>query len=649
MSFEILPKIQSPRDLRGMSDEGLTQLAAEIREALCRVVSNRAAHFASNLGVVELCIALHQVFDFSMDRLIWDTGHQIYPHKLVTGRFQEFMTIRQKGGLMGYPNPVESEYDLFLTGHAGSSVSTVLGMKTADDLLFPADGKQPGRKSVAVIGDGAFPSGIVFEAMNNAAGLDKDLLVVLNDNKMGICPRVGGLAKYLDKARVAPFYNGLKRDVSWLLNKLPLVGESVEHVLAQAKDAVKGFLHGGMLFEEMGFRYIGPVDGHDLKSLRNYLEMVKDIRGPVLLHVFTEKGHGFEPALQDPVKFHTPSPFERDGCKVIPVKKASAPSYTNVISDAIYAAMKANDKVCVLTAAMCEGNALQPIRADFPDRFFDTGICEGHAVAFAGGMAKSGMRPIVDIYSTFLQRSFDQIFQEVALQNLPVTFCLDRAGLCGPDGPTHHGVFDNSYMRIFPNMVVMAPGDERDVAPMMDFALTHSGPVSLRYPKANVENVERATTPITLGKSEVLEWGEDGMIVSFGAMLSTCVKAALKLREQGLDVGVINARFCKPIDVETMTRAAQQSGFVITVEENAIEGGFGSAVLEALNGAGVGTSNVKVVGLPDRYIEHGERGELLAELGLDVDGLVKTALTMRAKAQGTVATESSDAVATMAE
>ena len=307
MQFEFLPHLKSPKDLQSLSGSQLQQLTAEIREALCHVVSNRAAHFASNLGVVELCVALHLVFDFSKDRLIWDTGHQIYPHKLVTGRFQEFSTIRQKGGLMGYPNPAESDYDLFMTGHAGSSVSTVLGLKTGDDLLFDDD-----RKAVAVIGDGALPSGIVFEAMNNAAGLNKDLLVILNDNKMGICPRVGGLASYLDKARVAPFYNGLKRDISWLLNKVPVVGDPSRKRFGQFKEAVKAFLHGGMLFEEMGFRYIGPVDGHDLIGLRKTLELVKDVEGPVLLHVFTEKGHGFEPACEDPVKFHTPAPFKRD-------------------------------------------------------------------------------------------------------------------------------------------------------------------------------------------------------------------------------------------------------------------------------------------------------------------------------------------------
>ncbi|MFO0998745.1 MAG: 1-deoxy-D-xylulose-5-phosphate synthase [Planctomycetaceae bacterium] len=620
MAFEILSNVGSPKDLAHLSDAELISLSDEIREALLTIVSDRAAHFASNLGVIELCIALHLTFDFSKDRLIWDTGHQIYPHKLVTGRFDQFSSIRRRGGLMGYPNPVESDYDLFVTGHAGSSVSTVLGMKAADDLLF-----KDGRKSVAVIGDGALPSGIVFEAMNNAAGLKKDLLVILNDNKMGICPRVGGLASYLDKARVAPFYNGLKRDVSWLLNKLPLVGESTEKMLGGFKDALKSFLHGGMLFEEMGFRYIGPVDGHDIKSLRSYLEMVRDVKGPVLLHVFTEKGHGFEPACKDPVKFHTPSPFKRDTeNEIVPVKKSSEISYTEIVSDAIHEAMSEDEKVCVLTAAMCAGNKLERIRDEFPDRFFDTGICESHAVAFAGGMAKSGMKPIVDIYSTFLQRSFDQIFQEVALQNLPVIFCLDRAGLCGPDGPTHHGVFDNSYMRIFPNMIVTAPGDELEVRPLLDFALQSSSPVSIRYPKTKVEQVPREVAPVRLGKSEVLSWGQDGTIIACGTMLAQAVAAAQQLAAMGLSVGVVNARFIKPIDEEVIARAAG-AGFVITIEENAAIGGFGSAVLEAATRLSLNTERFRILAIPDSFVEHGDRDELLADLGLDAAGLVRTA------------------------
>ena len=624
MKFDILPQIESPKDLRALSDEELIRLAAEIRETLLGVVSNRCAHFASNLGVVELCLALHQVYDFSKDRLIWDTGHQIYPHKLITGRFHEFPTIRQRGGLMGYPNPEESPYDLMMTGHAGASVSTVLGLKTADDLLSGDE-----RKAVAVLGDGALPSGIVFEAMNNAAGLKKDLLVILNDNKMGICPRVGGLASYLDQARVAPFYNDLKRDISWLLNRLPLVGESVEYALGQFKEGLKAFLHGGMLFEEMGFRYIGPVDGHDLISLRSSLEMVKDVKGPVLLHVFTEKGHGFGPACEDPVGFHTPAPFHRNGeDEIVPVNKSASRAYTDSVSDAIYDAVSRDKRVTVLTAAMCAGNKLERIREDFPDRFFDTGICEGHAVAFAAGMAKSGARPIVDIYSTFLQRSFDQIFQEVALQNLSVTFCLDRAGLCGPDGPTHHGAFDNSYMRIFPNMVVMAPGDGQDVKRMLQFALRYDGPASIRYPKAAVENVARVVEPVEYGRAELYQWGRDGMFVVFGTLFPACVAAAERLRNEGFDVGVINARFAKPIDADTILHAVEESGFVITVEENALAGGFGSAVLEAANAVGVQTGNVRCLGIPDRFVEHGGRGELLSDLGLDVDGLVSTGLAM---------------------
>ncbi len=621
MKNELLSRIETPADLRTLSDDQLQQLADEMREALCCVVSDRTAHFASNLGVVELCIALHLVFDFAHDRLIWDTGHQIYPHKLITGRYHEFPSIRQKGGLMGYPNPAESPYDLFMTGHAGCSVSTALGLKSGDDLLS----REP-RRAVAVIGDGALPSGIVFEAMNNAAGLEKDLLVILNDNKMGICPRVGGLARYLDRARTAPIYGELKRDVAWVLNKVPLVGDAVERVLYQAKEALKASLHGGMLFEEMGFRYIGPIDGHDLKSLRGYLEMVKDLKGPVLLHVFTEKGHGFRPACEDPVLFHTPPPFLRERDEIVSVKKSGGRAYTDAVSDAIYTAMQHDPRVVVLTAAMCEGNKLGRLRSDFPDRFFDTGICEGHAVAFAAGQAKAGLRPIVDIYSTFLQRSFDQIFQEVALQNLPVTFCLDRAGVVGADGPTHHGAFDNAYMRVFPNMVVMAPGDEADLPRMIEFAIAANCPVSIRYPKAGVETIAREVAPVELGQAEVLDWGRDGMILACGTLLGQCVKAAERLRAEGLDVGVVNARFIKPLDNETVLRAVAEAGFVLTVEEGTLVGGFGSAVLEAANAAGLRTDHIRRLGIPDRFIEHADRSEQLADLGLDAAGIVRTAL-----------------------
>ncbi|QGJ69089.1 1-deoxy-D-xylulose-5-phosphate synthase [Planctomycetales bacterium 10988] len=620
----LLARVDSPADLQGLSLDQLNQLAAEVREALCQVVQERPAHFASNLGVVELCIALHKVFDFRRDRLIWDTGHQIYPHKLITGRRDQFHTIRTKGGLMGYPNPKESIYDLFVTGHAGCSVSATLGLRAGDDLLGESD-----RHAVAVIGDGAFPSGIVYEALNNASGLNKRLIVILNDNKMSICPRVGGVAQYLDRLRLNPWYDGLKSEVQKILHQMPqFIGQPTEKFLSQVKESVKAGLHGGMLFEELGFSYIGPIDGHDIGSLCSYLDKVKEVETPVLLHIVTEKGHGFQPAEEDPVFFHTPAPFERckeDDNKVVSIKKSSSQAYTHIASDAILEQMRNNPKVTVLTAAMCQGNNLSKIRDTFPERFFDTGICESHTVAFAAGMAKAGIRPIVDIYSTFLQRSFDQIFQEVALQNLPVTFMLDRAGLTGPDGPTHHGVFDVGYMRMFPNMVVMAPGDAADLSQMLEFSLQHDTACSIRYPKAKAVEHSRSVSPLELGKAEVFEWGTDGMIVACGTLLDECLKAAELLREEGLDVGVINARFIKPLDETVLLRALDECGFVLTVEEAALMTGFGSAVLEMANAAGKSTRTICRMGLPDQFVEHGERGELLHDLGLDAEGIASRA------------------------
>ena len=628
---DILPGVKSPADLHKLTDDQLHQLAQEIRDELVQVLTARPAHFASNLGVVELCLALHLTFDFSKDRLIWDTGHQIYPHKLVTGRYDRFRTIRTRGGLMGFPNPAESPYDLFVTGHAGASVSTISGLKAGDDLVGQSD-----RKAVAVIGDGALPSGMVFEAFNNIAGLHQDVLVVLNDNEMGICPRTGGLAKYLDKCRMTGLYQGGKRTINQILGQVPF-GDTARWSLEHLRDALKAYFKDGMLFEEFGFRYFGPVDGHDLAGLRRILKDLKGQSGPVLLHVFTTKGHGVPQAAEDPVTYHSPPVFEQIGPerRIVSMKKGGAKAYTDAISAAIRQALADDPKVAVLTAAMCQGNKLEKIRTDFPKQFFDTGICESHAVAFAAGMAKAGARPIVDIYSTFLQRSFDQIFQEVCLQNLPVVFALDRAGLAGPDGPTHHGVFDVPYLRLFPNMVSMAPGDELDVAPMLRFALAHDGPISMRYPKANLDRLDRTgdPTPIELGKAELIDWGEDGCFIAFGTLVNTCVAAAKKLREDGLHVGVINARFVKPLDRELILRAVETLPVVVTVEEGTLEGGFGSAVLEAANAAGLDARNVVRRGIPDRFIEHGDRAELLAEIGLDVAGLVKTVRRFREAAE----------------
>jgi 1-deoxy-D-xylulose-5-phosphate synthase len=626
---QLLSQIESAYDLHGMSVSQLQQLAAEIRDVLCNLLQERTAHFASNLGVVELALALHSMFDFRHDRLIWDTGHQIYPHKLITGRYHEFQTIRTKGGLMGYPNPQESEYDLFMTGHAGSSIATLSGMRSGDDLLANDLQGSEKRRAVAVIGDGAFPSGIVFEALNNIAGMKQNLLIILNDNKMSICPRVGGMASYLDRLRTSPFYSGLKHEVVRILDNVPLLGDPVERFLAQLKEGIKAGLHGGMLFEELGLQYLGPIDGHNIGLLRKYLQMVKDLKGPILLHVVTEKGHGFTPAAADPVFFHTPPAFTQENGSPVPKKVAAQPAFTDLVSSAIFDAMRGNPRITVLTAAMCQGNKLERVRDEMPDRFFDTGICESHTVAFAAGQAKVGLRPIVDIYSTFLQRSYDQVFQEVALQNLPVVFTLDRAGLTGPDGPTHHGAFDIAYMRCLPNMIVMAPGDAWDVAPMLEFALRQASAVSMRYPKASAANLANSLSdgraverqPLELGRAEVLRWGRDGAILCFGTLLADCVKAADMLNADGLEVGVINARFAKPIDREIVERAVRECGFVVTVEEGCLMGGFGSAVLEAANDLGLETSRIKRLGIPDQFIEHGERSELLTDLGLNAAGI----------------------------
>ncbi len=622
---QLLPQIQSPMQLHGMTPDQLQQIAKEIRETLTNLMSKRAAHFASNLGVVELCLALHSTFDFRRDRLIWDTGHQVYPHKLVTGRYDEFQTIRTRGGLMGYPNPNESEYDLFMTGHASSSVSTIVGMRSGDDLMGLRD-----NHCVAVIGDGAFPSGIVFEALNNANNLKSKMLIVLNDNEMSICPRVGGLARYLDKLRSTSAYVGLKTEVVNLLNKVPVFGDPTERLLFQIKEGVKAGLHGGMMFEEFGVKYFGPIDGHNIQLLKKYLKMVREVDGPVLLHVITKKGCGFEPAASDPVFYHTPPVFNRTGNEVVVKSKSGGKAYTHHARDAIFDQMKHNSRVTVITAAMCQGNALEPVREAFPDRFFDVGICESHAVAFAAGQAKSGMRPIVDIYSTFLQRSYDQIFQEVCLQNLPVVFMMDRGGLTGPDGPTHHGTFDIGYMRIFPNMVVMAPGDANDLGGMLDFALSHSSPCAMRYPKESAVEIARELQPVELGKSELMRSGNDGTILAYGIQLVEALAAADELAAEGIDVAVVNARFSKPIDRE-MVRAAIATNFIVTVEEGMLMGGFGSAVLETANEMGLATNHVRRLGIPDMFVEHGERDELLADLLLDKNGIAQSCRELAAK------------------
>ena len=622
-SHPLLSRLDTAEALKAFSPSDLQAVAAEIRDVLCNLLATRTAHFASNLGVVELCLALHCEYDFRTDRLIWDTGHQIYPHKLITGRYRQFDTIRNQGGLMGYPNPAESEYDLFMTGHAGCSVSTAMGLASGDALQG-----QGTRQSVDVIGDGAFPSGIVFEAMNNAGTSGDKLTIILNDNKMSICPRVGSVAQYLDRLRSNPFYSGLKQEVVKVLNLVPMFGDPTERLLAQLKEGVKAGLLGGMLFEELGIRYVGPIDGHDIPLLRKYLRMVREMTGPVLLHVVTEKGRGYKPAELNPVYFHTPPAFTDDGGKPVALGSDGSPPYTNFVRDAIQERMLSDERVTVLTAAMCQGNKLEPIRERFADRFFDVGICESHAVAFAAGQCKAGLRPIVDIYSTFLQRSYDQIFQEVCLQGLPVTFLMDRAGLTGPDGPTHHGVFDIAYLRSFPNMILMAPGYAEEVAPMLEFALAQDVATAIRYPKAAALHVGHHPKPLALGRCEVIRQGTDGTILAYGAILDQVIAAADMLAGE-LNLTIVNARFAKPID-ESMVRSAFASPFVITVEEAAKVGGFGTAVLESAGELRLDTRKLHRLGLPDRFIEHGNRESLLEQHGL---GPKQIADTCRAAAR----------------
>jgi 1-deoxy-D-xylulose-5-phosphate synthase len=612
----MLASLVDASPLRNFSPEQLEQVAGEIRDVLCNLLATRTAHFASNLGVVELCLALHCEFDFRSDRLIWDTGHQIYPHKLITGRYHQFGSIRTQGGLMGYPNPEESQYDLFMTGHAGSSVSTAVGLRSGDVV-----GGQSHRRTVAVIGDGAFPSGIVFEAMNNAGELKDDLLIVLNDNKMSICPRVGSVATYLDRLRSNPFYTGLKSEVVKLLDKVPMFGDPAERLLAQMKEGVKAGFLGGMLFEELGIRYLGPIDGHNVPLMRKYLAMTRDIKGPVLLHVVTEKGHGYKPAAEDPVYFHTPPAFEEKFGKVVAEKSDGLPAFTNHARDAIRRQMGLNPSVTVITAAMCQGNKLEPVREQFPDRFFDVGICEAHAVAFAAGQCKTGLRPIVDIYSTFLQRSYDHIFQEVTLQDLPVVFMLDRAGLTGPDGPTHHGLFDIGYLRLFPNLICMAPAYAEEVDAMLEMALEQDHAVSIRYPKASALQMQRSPQPIELGKSEIVREGTDGTIIAIGAMLEEALAAAESLDGE-LSIAVINARFIKPLDREMIRQRVGSGKFAITIEEGMKAGGFGSAVVEAAVDMNLDTRGICRLAFEDKFIEHGDRNDLLRQNGLDAQSIV---------------------------
>ena len=619
---DILKNINSPADLQSLSVDRLNKLAGALREEIITTVSKNGGHLAPNLGVVELTLALHTVFKTPRDKIIWDVGHQSYVHKLLTGRRQEFHTLRQAGGISGFPRPVESSHDCYGTGHSSTSISAALGLALARDLK----GEQ--HSVVAVIGDGAMTGGLAFEALNHAGHLHRNLIVVLNDNEMSISHNVGALSEYLGRMRTDPKYTRGKDEVEQLLRKIPTIGPKVVRVVERLKDSMKYFLVPGMFFEELGFVYLGPVDGHNIQAVSNALKQARAGGGPVVVHVLTQKGRGYPPAEENADLFHGIGPFE---IKTGEVKKSPAPpSYTEIFGSTIVELARKNPQICAITAAMSSGTGLNDFAKQYPDRFFDVGIAEQHAVTLAAGLATGGYRPVVAVYSSFLQRAYDQIIHDVCLQNLPVTFVVDRAGLVGDDGATHHGMFDCSYLRPVPNMVIMAPKDENELQHMLKTAVEHPGPCAVRFPRGNGTGciMDEIPAPLPVGKAEVLREGRDLTILALGTAVSLALEAAKTLAGYGIHTTVVNARFVKPLDEDCIIRYAMRTAKIITVEENALAGGFGSAVLELLTDRQMYGVRVRRVGIPDHFVEHGRPDQLKAYCGLAAEHLVEQALEM---------------------
>lgn len=613
----MLESIRSPRALRRLSVEELSTLAAEIRHKIIGVVSKTGGHLASSLGTVELAIALHYCLDTPRDKIVWDVGHQAYTHKILTGRNENFECLRQFGGITGFPCKDESEFDPFTTGHSSTAVSLALGLACARDILPEKDYF----RAVAVIGDGSLSGGLCFEGLNNAGHLKKDLLVVLNTNEMSIAPNVGAMSTYLNKLISLPIYNRFKNSLDNFISARIPRGSRILKLANKFEEGLKNLFVPGMVFEEFGFRYFGPFDGHNLSTLIPSLRKILQIKGPVLLHVITKKGKGYSPAEEEPVRFHSAAPFEVGTGKGIIKSGSKQKTYTQVFSETIASLAAKDKKIVAITAAMPEGTGLDKFRDLYPNRFFDVGIAEGHAVSFAGGLAREGLKPVVAIYSTFLQRAYDQIFECVTLQDVGVVFCLDRAGVVSDDGATHQGVFDIAYLRNIPNMIIMAPRDATEFEDMLGFAVGLGKPVVLRYPKdvAPVLDVSRA--PLALGKSEVFGQGKDFALIAFGSMVKPALEAAELLRAGGIDGAVINARFAKPLDEVLLKEIAQKVKHVFTVEDGVLDGGFGSAVKEVVD--------VPVVrlGLPDEFLPCGKREFLLEKYGLSAQGIAHTIKT----------------------
>ncbi|MBI5050717.1 MAG: 1-deoxy-D-xylulose-5-phosphate synthase [Nitrospirae bacterium] len=617
----LLKKIKSPQDLKKLSIPELKELAGELREIIIERVALNGGHLASNLGVIELTIALHYIFDSPVDKIIWDVGHQSYAHKLLTGRAELFSSLRQYGGISGFPKIGESPHDAFGTGHSSTSISAALGIIEARDQL------KKDFKVIAVIGDGAMTAGLAFEGLNYAGHLQKNLIVILNDNEMSISPNVGALSAYLNKLMTGELYTKFKKETRLLLGRIPKVGEPMIRMAEKAEGTVKGFFVPGMLFEEFGFEYVGPVDGHKIDTLIETLERFKDFPRPVLLHAITKKGKGYVPAEKNPCLFHGIGQFDIETGDQLP---STNPTFSDVFGSCLVRLAKDDNRIVAITAAMTEGTGLTEFANAFPKRFYDVGIAEPHAVTFAAGLAVQGLKPVVAIYSTFLQRAYDEIVHDVCLQNLPVVFAIDRAGIVGEDGPTHNGAFDLSCLRHIPNMVIMSPKDETEFQDMLKTAVSYDGPCAVRYPRGRTSKIpeDRESRKIPIGKSEILRDGKDVLIISIGTSAAPSLRAAKILEEIGISVCVINARFVKPLDTALIGSLAREIKHVITVEENTIEGGFGSAVLERLSELDINGLKIKRIGLPDRFIEHGSQSLLRKKLGLDAEGIAGAALEL---------------------
>lgn len=616
--MKILPSIKDPADVKRLSIDQLKQLADEIRGRIIEVVGKGGGHLSSNLGVTEITIALHYCFDFSRDRLLWDVGHQCYPHKLLTGRNERFDTLRKAGGISGFPSPMESEYDLFDVGHAGTSIATAVGMARADQIL------KRDTRVAALVGDASIVNGLSFEGLNQAGTLNRQFLVVLNDNSWGISPAQGAMAERLAKFRASPLYEEVKQVAKQLLPKVPLVGQSFIDALGHLKEGIKATVSPHQIFEQLGFMYVGPVEGHDIARLIELLQTLGDVNHPVLLHIHTNKGHGADFAMSEPGRFHSPRPFAIEDGKVT-IKKGSGKSWTAAFSDAMVDLAKEEPRVHALTAGMLDGTGLEAFGKVHPDKCHDVGIAESCAVDMAAGMSRCGLKPVVAIYSTFLQRSFDQIFQEISLQHLPVIFCMDRAGVVGGDGAVHHGFVDIAYLRSFPNMVLVAPADENELRAALRFAVAQDCAVALRYPRDNVPESLGKTPPFELGRSRLLADGKDATILAYGASVSHAMDAAELLAAEDISVRVYNARFARPVDPDMVRTALTADHPVVTVEDHSAVGGFGSGVLETAQELGLPTERLIRLGMPaDRFIAQGTRIGQLAECGIDAAGIAAT-------------------------